>query len=192
MLQYALILLLFVPSQVWGGVFIGFGAGGSCTSGSERIYPDSHPATTATFSPDGCAANAHHLCVNDVYGSEDGNMLISSYGAHDENSFGLSNTSSMGNDCATSTVVVSLRGIADQGPTYAGAFTVTLNIGGSGRTAAEGAQAFTTSWGYRTFTFTGSWTKAEVDAATVRVQGGDAGSSNGDWVTGISALVNYQ
>jgi len=182
----------FVPGAAFpGSINL---VGGACTPGNERLYPNSHPATTANMSSTGCAAGSHHECLDDTYGAEDDatTYLTADYGAHDEDSFGLTDTSVMTTDCSTSTIVVTVRGYGEQAPTYAGPITATLNIAGGTETSSEGAQALPHTWTNLTYTFTGTWTKAQVDAATVRIQdAGDSGSNN-EWITAMSALVNYE
>jgi len=150
----------------------------SCGSGSEDLSPASTSQEEwADWSNDG----THHTSLDDTFGNEQigsGQTVNTNFhqGTYSDQ-YTLSDTGSMmGGTCTTSTVVVKLYTSEDGGD--GGELDCRLYVNSGWVDPDGGSQTVTTDYGseiYYDFTFTQSWTAAQMDAASVEVSLTDDG-----------------
>lgn len=102
---------------------------------------------------------------------------------------GMGNPNTSGQTATSITVYVTARSSANSGLGYP-PVTISLTIGGS-TIAATNVTFNSNAYQVRTGVFTGSWTKAQVDAATVTILKGANGLQPGLFMTQVYAEVAY-
>jgi len=170
--------------------------GASCEAGSEELLLNAHVSGDDLDENNACTGDAtqNHLCVDETYASPNTGDVLNANGLNETvltERFALADTSSMGADCETVKIEVFIYADDNAYPAY---LDVALYINAGLEASAEGDQEMGASYAWYTWTFTGTWTKAQVDAAQidVTIEDIDREESHSTDMATIVAKVTYE
>lgn len=163
----------------------------ACEAGSEDLLPNGD-TTTDIPACTGGECPSHYAVINEAYASPSTTdyVYINYTNGTYLDEYTVADTASMGEGCTGGTITVYVY--ARELDSDSGADALTVDIGTGGAWEGQQQADVTTSWAWHTFNFTSTgWSKAQVDAMSVRVTLDSDNSSTWHAVATVVIRVNY-